>query len=197
MKRFVLINTPNSYLGFTRHASLSHSLIRLSSDKTYPPQDWAFEAREFLRSLTVGKEITFTSTRSISSSAENARDVDVGTAEINGLDVSIEILKNGWAKLKESKREPTEEDLKKREAEAEAKNGGKGVWNPHGPQVRAKFLLGGAPSLVIHHCAICLRTLCQCSKLNAECQCFIGQDGGIQHAGRFASIYGRLERETD
>ena len=167
MKRFVLINTPNSYLSFTRHASLSHSLIRLSSDKIYPPQDWAFEAREFLRSLTVGKEITFTSTRSISSSAENARDVDVGTAEINGLDVSIEILKNGWAKLKE-KREPMEEDLKKREAEAEAKNGGKGVWNPHGPQVRVEFLLGGVTRLVALHCVICLRTLCQRSKFKAE-----------------------------
>lgn len=52
----------------------------------------------------------------------------------------MEILKNGWAKLKELKREPTEEDLKKREAEAEAKSGGKGVWNPHGAQVRVEFL---------------------------------------------------------
>ena len=88
--------------------------------------------------MTVGKEITFTSTHSISSSADNTR--DIGTAEINGLDVSVEILKNGWAKLKELKREPTEEDLKKREAEAEAKSGGKGVWNPHGAQVRVEFL---------------------------------------------------------
>ena len=172
MKRFVLINTPNSYLSFTHHTSLSHSLIRLSSDKIYPPQDWAFEAREFLRSLTVGKEITFTSTRSVSSSPDNTRDVDIGTAEINGLDVSIEILKNGWAKLKELKREPTEEDLKKREAEAEAKNGGKGVWNPHGPQVRARFFLGGVPRLGVLHCVICLRTLCQRSDFNAECRRF-------------------------
>lgn len=85
----------------------------------------------------MGKEITFTSTHSISSSADNTR--DIGTAEINGLDISIEILKNGWAKLKELKREPTEEDLKKREAEAEARNGGKGIWNPDGPQVCADF----------------------------------------------------------
>jgi len=109
--------------------------------------------------LTVGKEISFASTHSISSSADNTR--DIGTAEINGLDVAIEILKNGWAKLKEFKRELTEDDLKKREAEAEAKSGGKGVWNPHGPQVRVESLLGGQFTWL----PVYLRTL---SKFNAE-----------------------------
>ena len=91
----------------------------------------------------MGKEVTFASTHSISSSADNTR--DIGTAEINGLDVSVEILKNGWAKLKELKRDPTEEDVKKREAETEAKSGGKGIWDLHGPQVgfsRERALLG-------------------------------------------------------
>lgn len=46
-----------------------------------------------------------------------------------------EILRNGWAKLKEMKRELTEEDNKKKDIENEAKSAGKGVWNPHGPQV--------------------------------------------------------------
>lgn len=104
-------------------------------------QDWAFESREFLRALVIGKEVTFASTHSLSSSPENTR--DIGTAEINGLDVTMEILRNGWAKLKDLKREPTEEDLKKREAEAEAKNGGKGIWNPDGPQVCLGFLSRG------------------------------------------------------
>lgn len=81
----------------------------------------------------IGKDVTFDSTHSISSSPENTR--DIGTAEINGLDVTMEILKNGWAKLKDLKRDPTEEDVKRREAEAEAKNGEKGIWNPNGPQV--------------------------------------------------------------
>lgn len=88
----------------------------------------------------MGKEVTFTSTHSLSSTADNTR--DIGTAEINGADLSMEILKNGWAKLKELKRELTGEDLKKREAEAEAKSSGKGIWNPDGPQVCAKFLIG-------------------------------------------------------
>ncbi len=54
---------------------------------------------------------------------------------MNGADLASEILKNGWAKLKESKREPTPEDLKRKDLENEAKAANKGVWNPHGPQV--------------------------------------------------------------
>lgn len=51
------------------------------------------------------------------------------------MDLVSEILKNGWAKLKESKREPTPEDMIRKEFESEAKAAAKGLWNPHGPQV--------------------------------------------------------------
>ena len=61
---------------------------------------------------------------------------DIGNGEIAGVDLVSELLKNGWAKLKELKRDPTEEDLRRRELEAEAKAAGKGIWNPHGPKVR-------------------------------------------------------------
>jgi staphylococcal nuclease domain-containing protein 1 len=60
---------------------------------------------------------------------------DLGSAEIGGVDLSSELLRNGWAKLKEIKREPSEEDLKKRELENEAKAAGRGIWNPHGQTV--------------------------------------------------------------
>ncbi|KAJ3865645.1 hypothetical protein EV359DRAFT_72284 [Lentinula novae-zelandiae] len=96
---------------------------------------WAFESREFLRSLAVGKEISFTSTHSLPPNEDVPR--DLGSAEIGGLDLASEILKNGWGKIKESKRDPTEEDLRKRELENEAKAAGLGVWNPHGPKARA------------------------------------------------------------
>ncbi|KAG6918719.1 hypothetical protein DXG01_012204 [Tephrocybe rancida] len=96
---------------------------------------WAFESREFLRAHTVGKEITFTSSHSLPSNDDVPR--DLGNAEIGGVDLASELLKNGWAKLKDIKREPTDEDLKKRELENEARAGGKGLWNPHGPQARA------------------------------------------------------------
>ncbi|CAA7259116.1 unnamed protein product [Cyclocybe aegerita] len=101
-------------------------------------EPWAFEAREFLRQLTVGKEITFSSIHSLPANDDVAR--DLGNGEIGGLDLASELLRNGWAKLKESKREPTEEDNKRKELENEAKAAGKGIWNPHGPQAR-----------VVHH----------------------------------------------
>lgn len=101
-------------------------------------QPWAFESREYLRALAVGKEISFTSSHSLPSNDDVPR--DIGTAEIAGLDLASDLLKNGWAKLKETKREPNDEDLKRREHENEAKAAGKGLWNPHGPVV-CKLLL--------------------------------------------------------
>ncbi|KAL0565818.1 hypothetical protein V5O48_016203 [Marasmius crinis-equi] len=95
-------------------------------------EPWAFESREFLRALAVGKEISFDSAHSLPSNDEIPR--DLGTAEIGGADLATELLKNGWAKVKESKREPTEEDNRRRELESEAKSSGKGLWNPHGPK---------------------------------------------------------------
>ncbi|KAG1881425.1 hypothetical protein C8R48DRAFT_680950 [Suillus tomentosus] len=101
---------------------------------TREDEPWAFESRDFLRALAVGKEISFTSTHSFPSNEDVTR--DLGTAEIGGVDVASEMLKNGWAKVKESKRDPTEDDIQKRDIEAEAKAAGKGLWNSHGPQAR-------------------------------------------------------------
>ncbi|KAG1716638.1 hypothetical protein ID866_516 [Astraeus odoratus] len=97
-------------------------------------EPWAFESRDFLRALAVGKPVSFTSTHNLASDDGSMR--DFGTVEIAGVDVTDELLRNGWVKLKESKREPTEEELRRRELEAEAKAAGKGIWNPHGPQAR-------------------------------------------------------------
>ncbi|KAI1796408.1 transcription factor [Ganoderma leucocontextum] len=106
---------------------------------TREDEDWAFESREFLRALAVGKPITFTSTHSLLPSDEVPR--DIGTAEINGADLASELLKNGWAKLKDLKRDATDEDLRKKDLEAEARSAGKGVWNPHGPKAHATHYL--------------------------------------------------------
>jgi staphylococcal nuclease domain-containing protein 1 len=100
-------------------------------------QQWAFESREFLRALAVGKEVSFVSTHSLPPNEDVPR--DFGNAEIGGLDVASELLKNGWTKIKEFKRDPTEEDIKKKDLENEAKAAGKGLWNPHGPQVMFYF----------------------------------------------------------
>lgn len=96
-------------------------------------QPWAFDSREFLRQLAVGKEISFTSVHSLPTNDDMLR--DLGNGEIAGVDLSTEVLKNGWAKLKELKRELSEEDSRKKELENEARAAGKGVWNSHGPKV--------------------------------------------------------------
>lgn len=83
--------------------------------------------------MTVGKELSFVSSHSLPTNDDVPR--DLGSAEIGGVDVASELLKNGWAKIKELKRDPTEEDLRKKDLENEAKTAGKGLWNPHGPQV--------------------------------------------------------------
>lgn len=96
-------------------------------------QPWAYEAREYLRTRVVGRTVTFTVAHSLSSNDDTPR--DIGSVDMQGVDIATQLLKAGWAKLKDIKRDPTEADLKKREAEAEAKAAGKGIWNPHGPKV--------------------------------------------------------------
>ena len=64
-------------------------------------QPWAFEAREYLRAAAVGKEITFTSTHSLPPNDETLR--DLGTADIGGHDLSVELTKAGWATVKDHK----------------------------------------------------------------------------------------------
>ncbi|KAG9316712.1 hypothetical protein JVU11DRAFT_2772 [Chiua virens] len=115
---------------------------------TREDEPWAFESRDFLRSLAVGKPISFTSTHSLPSNDDITR--DIGTAEIGGLDVTSELLKNGWAKVKDLKRDPTEDDIRKRDLEAEAKVAGSGFWNPHGPQAHtgASYDAAGLSALV-------------------------------------------------
>ena len=79
----------------------------------------------------MGKEVTFTSIHSLPlSSGEDSVPRDIGSAEINGLDVTTELLKNGWVKLKESKREPTDDDNRRKDLENEARAALKGLWNP-------------------------------------------------------------------
>ncbi|KAI0305558.1 transcription factor [Multifurca ochricompacta] len=79
-------------------------------------EPWAYEARDFLRALVVGKEITFTSSHQLPP-GEGDIPRDLGNGEVNG-------------------REPTEDDLRRKGLESEAKSTGRGLWNPHGPKAR-------------------------------------------------------------
>ncbi|KDQ21744.1 hypothetical protein BOTBODRAFT_26171 [Botryobasidium botryosum FD-172 SS1] len=92
-------------------------------------EPFAYESREFIRALAVGKEISFVSNHSLPTNDDVPR--DIGRAEVNGVDLATELLRSGWAKVKEgSKREPTDEDAKRKALEDEAKAAGKGLWNP-------------------------------------------------------------------
>ncbi|KAH7108122.1 hypothetical protein BKA62DRAFT_781142 [Auriculariales sp. MPI-PUGE-AT-0066] len=97
-----------------------------------PDEPWAFECREFLRALTVGKEVTFTSSHSLPSTDGAQR--DIGTASVGGLDIASELLRNGFASTKEIKRDPNEDDQRRRDLENEAKSGSLGIHNPQGPK---------------------------------------------------------------
>jgi staphylococcal nuclease domain-containing protein 1 len=100
---------------------------------------WAYEARDFLRTLTVGKEVTFTSSHQLPP-GEGDIPRDLGNGEVNGVDITNELLLNGWTKVKDLKREPTEDDLRRKGIESEARSAGRGQWNPHGPKVGTSVL---------------------------------------------------------
>ena len=90
--------------------------------------------------MSVGKESSFTSLHWLPLNDENSR--DLGNAKIAGIDLATEILKSRWGKLKEIRREPSEENSRRKELETEAKATGKGIWNRHGPKV--------GPSATVH-----------------------------------------------
>ncbi|KAN0109313.1 hypothetical protein V8E52_009497 [Russula decolorans] len=98
-------------------------------------ETWAYEARDFLRALTVGKEITFVSSHQLPP-GEGDIPRDIGNGEVNGVDIANELLLHGWAKVKDLKREPTDDDLRRKGLESEAKSASRGLWNPHGPKAR-------------------------------------------------------------
>jgi hypothetical protein len=98
---------------------------------------------------------------------------DIGSAEIGGVDLPSELLKNGWVKLKDLKREPSEEDFKKREFEAEAKAAGKGLWNPHGPKATVSAIATCSPLIPME----------------------VGTNHTLQYASRRSSFPGRVERK--
>ncbi|KAL8292267.1 hypothetical protein RQP46_001733 [Phenoliferia psychrophenolica] len=96
-----------------------------------PDEDFSFEAREFLRVLLVGKEVKFSISRTVTTPPLEFGVVFAQTP--NGVvDVGLEVVKAGWAKLREGGSKEEEEESGRRqllkEAEAEAQAAGKGVW---------------------------------------------------------------------
>lgn len=96
--------------------------------------------------MTVGREITFTSVHSLSSNDGSQR--DIGNADVGGTDLATGLLRTGWAKCKENKREPTEEDNKRKALENQAKEGQLGLWNEANLKASLSFKLSLKPTYI-------------------------------------------------
>lgn len=104
-----------------------------------PDESWAFEARDYLRSLVVGKEVTFSVSYTINTVSPPLEFglvyVPSPSNDDSAIDVAAELVKAGWARVRENKRvgdEESEEGVRRsylRDLEEEAKRDGRGVWN--------------------------------------------------------------------
>lgn len=73
----------------------------------------------------MGKEINFASIHSLPTTDGTPR--DIGNASLGDVDLVDEMLKAGWAKVKENKREDTESDIAHKELESQARSAGRGM----------------------------------------------------------------------
>ncbi|GAA5853221.1 hypothetical protein JCM3766R1_000199 [Sporobolomyces carnicolor] len=114
-------------------------------------EPWAFEAREYLRSLVVGKEVSFTVSYTIATSNPPLEFgiVYAESSDAQQIDVAAEVVRAGWAKVREqsSAYKPrlgedgqlSDEDARKaflRDLEQEAKANARGLWSGHAQSER-------------------------------------------------------------
>lgn len=108
-------------------------------------QPYAFEAREYLRALLVGKTVSFQITYTVTTVSPPLEfgTVTYTTPSGETIDVALSVVKNGWAKLREERNkvnaaaEAVEEEEGSRknvlkDAEEEAKVMARGVWSTGG-----------------------------------------------------------------
>ncbi|GJC84596.1 nuclease domain-containing protein 1 [Colletotrichum liriopes] len=108
-------------------------------------EPFAFQSREYLRELVVGKQIQCTVAYTVPSGRE------FGTALLSkdGPSLPDEAVKAGWLKVREDagRKEDDEAILQRldnlRSLETEAKNAGKGLWSDKGGNIEVQNDLGG------------------------------------------------------
>ncbi|KAK7738981.1 hypothetical protein SLS53_005877 [Cytospora paraplurivora] len=117
------------------------SAPRLSKEGDEP---FAFQSREFLRNLTVGKPIQFRVLYTVPGSGR-----EYGTAKLqDGTEFPDELIKNGWVKVREDagRKEDNEEILQRleqlRELESKAKGESQGLWAGTGGIIEVQNDLG-------------------------------------------------------
>lgn len=119
-------------------------------NQSRPDEPFAFEARDFLRLLVVGKEVGFGISYTIPAATGPALEFGDLTITANETDVVMEMVKSGWAKVKEGRGKEGEELSERKTAlkaaEEEARKSGSGLWQSESEAVSCVA-------------ALCVRTL--------------------------------------
>ncbi|XP_024973253.1 ribonuclease TUDOR 1-like [Cynara cardunculus var. scolymus] len=103
---------------------------------------FAWESREFLRKLCIGKDVVFKTEYTIPNFSREFCSLFVGTTNI-----AKEVVTHGWAKVKEAKGEVTPEHAELLRLEEQARQQGIGLWN-RAPGASAAAIRNLPPSSV-------------------------------------------------
>lgn len=119
-------------------------------NQSRPDEPFAFEARDFLRLLVVGKEVGFNISYTIPAANGPALEFGDLTITASNTDVGMEMVKSGWAKVKEGRGKEGEELSERKTAlkaaEEEARKSSAGLWQSESEAVSDSA-------------TVCLRTL--------------------------------------
>ncbi|KAK2597327.1 hypothetical protein QQS21_006101 [Conoideocrella luteorostrata] len=138
----LILTSPNNP---TAERSFSLAYVTAPHLKREGDEPFAFQSREYLRNLVVGKPVQCTIQYTIPNSGR-----EFGTAKLkDGSELPDELVKAGWLKVREDagRKEENEEILERleklRELESQAKSEGKGLWAGTGGVIEVQNDLGG------------------------------------------------------
>ncbi|KAK4054505.1 hypothetical protein OIV83_000999 [Microbotryomycetes sp. JL201] len=101
-------------------------------------EPWAFESREYLRSLVVGKNVEFSIAYTVNTTTPPLEfgNITLATPQGEKVDVGLAVVKNGWAKVREGGKSGNEDEGEApsrkdqlKAAEEEARNAQRGLWS--------------------------------------------------------------------
>ncbi|KAG5926598.1 hypothetical protein E4U42_003133 [Claviceps africana] len=138
----LILTSPNNP---TAERSLSLAYVTAPHLRREGDEPFAFQSREYLRNLVVGKPVQFTVQYTIPNSGR-----EFGTAKLkDGSELPDELVKAGWLKVREDagRKEENEELLERleklRELESQAKAESRGIWAGTGGVIEVQNDLGG------------------------------------------------------
>ncbi|KAG6030538.1 hypothetical protein E4U41_007801 [Claviceps citrina] len=139
----LILTSPNNP---TAERSFSLAYVTAPRLRREGDEPFAFQSREYLRNLVVGKPVQCTIQYTIPNSGR-----EYGTAKLkDGTELPDELIKAGWLKVREDagRKEENEEILERlekiRELESQAKAESKGLWAGTGGVIEVRNDLGGS-----------------------------------------------------